>query len=161
MSTIEKGKASPVDRNNVRAGYDVVWMFESQGCTANRLDFRLGFIDLNKGILDCIFHDCFSDNDFLALEMDFRNFLRKEGYKVYGRPMKQNFSCSASLEYSYIIDPEGKIGKCVPEMETKSKNFSRIYPVNITRTIAEANIRDNQPYNNFDPFILFSSSATI
>lgn len=142
-----------VDRNNIEAGYDVVRMFKRHGCTDNRLDFRLGFINLNKGILDCISHDCFSGNEFLALEMDFRYFLEKEGYKVYGRPTKQNFPCSAPLEYSYTIDPEGKIGKCVPAMETKDENFSRIYPDNIARTIAETNIRDKQPYNNFDPFI--------
>lgn len=141
-----------VDRDNPEAGENVVRMFKEYGCVDPRIDFRLGFINMSRGMLDCIPHDCFSPREFSEVEMNFRHFLAKEGYRVYGEPERRYHPCSAPLENSYTIAPDGNIGKCVPSIGMKESVFSRIYAEDIDRTLKELG-SVNVPYREFDPFV--------
>lgn len=140
-----------VDRDNPDAGKDVVRMFKDHGVVDPRIDFRLGFLNTSRGVIDCIPHDCFSPAQFSDVEVDFMHFLAKEGYRVYGSPWKRNFPCAAAVSHSYTIDPEGRIGKCVPAIGTEESVFSRIYPHDIGRTLLETSLAE-VPYGKFDPF---------
>ncbi|KAF0206651.1 MAG: hypothetical protein FD172_3910 [Methylocystaceae bacterium] len=140
-----------VDRDNADAGKDVVRMFNTHGCCDPRIDFRLGFLNTRDGIIECIPHDCLSDAEFAAAEADFRQFLAREGFRVYDEPFRRKFPCAAPLERNFTIDPSGRIGKCVPAIGSDESVFSRIYPENIERTIAETSQAD-APYADYDPF---------
>jgi len=140
-----------VDRDNAGEGKEVVSMFKERGITDPRIDFRLGFLNTSRGMLDCIPHDCFSYTEFADLEQDFRHYLAEEGYMVYGMPEPLDYPCAAAVEKAYTIDPQGRIGKCVPEIGTEQSVFSRIYPDDIERTLREISLRD-APYSQFDPF---------
>jgi uncharacterized protein len=140
-----------VDRENPEAGKQVVRMFKAAGCRDTRIDFRLGFINTSRGILDCIPHDCLSGGEFTDLEADFRRFLASEGYRVYGEPELRKYPCGAPLAHSYTIDPEGRIGKCVPAIGTDESVFSRIYPDDIDRTMRETS-GPGAPFSGYDPY---------
>lgn len=140
-----------VDRDNPEGGKDVVRMFKDQGVVDPRIDFRLGFLNTSRGLVECIPHDCFSPAQFSNVEVEFMHFLASEGYRVYGSPSKRNFPCAAPLSHSYTIDPEGRIGKCVPAIGTEESIFSRIYPHDIKRTLLETSLPE-APYGKFDPF---------
>lgn len=140
-----------VDTNNSDGGKDVVRMFRSHGVLDPRIDFRLGFINTSRGIVECIPHDCFTPAEFSAVEVDFMWFLAREGYKVYGRPAKRNHPCAAPISHSYTIDPQGRIGKCVPAIGTEDSVFSCLYPNDMDRTLLETGLPD-VPYSRFDPF---------
>lgn len=140
-----------VDRENEDAGRSVVRMFKENGVTDRRIDFRLGFLNTSRGVIECIPHDCFSSCEFSQTEVEFMHFLAREGYRVYGRPNRRNFPCSAAIGNSYTIDSEGGIGKCVPATGMTQSVFARIYPDDINRTLREINSRE-MPYARFDPF---------
>lgn len=140
-----------VDTNNSNAGKDVVRMFRDHGVLDPRIDFRLGFINTSRGIVECIPHDCFTPAEFSSVEVDFMWFLAKEGYKVYGRPAKRNHPCAAPISHSYTVDPQGRIGKCVPAIGTEDSVFSCVYPHDMNRTLLETSLPD-VPYSRFDPF---------
>ncbi len=140
-----------VDRNNPAAGYDVVRMFKRTGCCDPRIDFRLGFLNNRDGIVDCIPHDCLSNTEFADAEADFRRFLIKQGYRVYGEPVPRKYPCAAPLRNNFTIDPAGRIGKCVPATGTDESVFSQIHPDDINRTMRETAGSD-LPYSDFDPY---------
>ena len=140
-----------VDRYNGAAGKEIVRMFKEHGCRDPRIDFRLGFLNTRDGMIDCIPHDCFSNREFADLEADFRRYLAAEGYRVYGEPEARKYPCAAPLLHNFTIDPEGRIGKCVPAIGTEESVFSRIYPDDIDRTMDETS-RPGVPYAGFDPY---------
>jgi len=140
-----------VDRDNPEGGRDVVRMFRDQGCRDPRIDFRLGFLNTSRGMVDCIPHDCFLPSEFSRLEVDFLHFLAAEGYRVYGAPTRRNFPCAAPLSHACTIDPLGGVGKCVPAIGTGQSVFARIHPGDIDRTMREFSARP-LPYAAFDPF---------
>jgi uncharacterized protein len=140
-----------VDRENPEAGREVVRMIKEQGCFDPRIDFRLGFLNTSRGVVDCIPHDCLQPSEFSRLEVDFLHFLAQEGYRVYGAPTKRNFPCAAPLAHACTIDPQGGIGKCVPAISTQQSVFTRIYPDDIERTMQEF-ASGFTPYISFDPF---------
>lgn len=140
-----------IDRDNPDGGFDTVRMIRKNGCVDKRLDIRLGFLNTREGIIDCIPHDCFSYTDFTEVEMKFKMFLQENDYRVYGMPQRKNSTCIAPLKNAYTIDPDGKIGKCVPAIGTKCADFSRIYPDDIQRTLSEIEMIV-EPYSAFDPF---------
>jgi uncharacterized protein len=140
-----------VDRDNADEAKEVVALFKKHEIIDPRIDFRLGFLNTSRGILDCIPHDCFSNTEFADLEQDFRRFLASEGYMVYGMPEPLDYPCMATVEHAYTVDPHGRIGKCVPAMGTEQSVFSHIYPNDIERSLREVSLRD-VPYSQFDPF---------
>ncbi|NTW01162.1 MAG: radical SAM protein [Oscillochloris sp.] len=140
-----------IDRENADEAKAVVARFKQHGVIDPRIDFRLGFLNTSRGILDCIPHDCLSDNEFADLELDFRRFLAAEGYRVYGRPGPREYPCTAAVWNAYTIDPEGRIGKCVPSTSTSETRFSRIYAHEIAQTLRETSVEG--PYGDFDPFV--------
>ncbi len=140
-----------VDRDNAEEAKSVVSMFKKKGIIDPRIDFRLGFLNTSRGILDCIPHDCFSNTEFDDLEQEFRHYLAETGYMVYGMPVPLEFPCSAVVDNAYTIDPLGEIGKCVPATGTQQSMFGQIYPNNISRTLEEINLKE-APYSKFNPF---------
>lgn len=141
-----------VDRDNADEAKYVVALFKDHGVSDSRIDFRLGFLNTSRGILDCISHDCFSYTEFADLELDFRYFLAREGYKVYGQPTPRDYPCTAAVWNSYTADPDGRIGKCVPSIGTQENTFSQIYPNDIERTVVETS--SEGPFGQFDPFVI-------
>lgn len=140
-----------VDRNNAGEGKQVVALFKKHGIMDPRIDFRLGFINTSRGIIDCVPHDCFSHTEFADLEQEFREFLAEEGYMVYGMLEPLDYPCIAALQNAYTVDPQGRIGKCIPATGIQQSVFSCIYPNDIQRTLRETSLRD-APYSQFDPF---------
>ena len=140
-----------VDRDNPDGGKEVVRMIRAGGCVDPRIDFRLGFLNTSRGVIDCIPHDCFSPVEFSEVENDFRRFLAAQGYRVFGRPERRKFPCSAPAANSFTVDPRGRIGKCVPSIGTDSSVFAQIYPGDPERTLAEMK-NAAVPLGNFDPF---------
>jgi uncharacterized protein len=140
-----------VDRDNPEGGKEAVRMIRAGGCVDERIDFRLGFLNTSRGVLECIPHDCFTPNEFGDAENDFRRFLAEQGYRVYGRPARRKFPCAAPLEHSFTVDPTGRIGKCVPSIGTGESVFAQIHPGDPLRTLAEMSLSEI-PYGSFDPF---------
>jgi len=140
-----------VDRDNPDGGKEVVRMIRAAGCVDPRIDFRLGFLNTSRGILECIPHDCFSPNEFGDAENDFRRFLAEQGYHVYGQPSSRRFPCAAPLDHSFTVDPTGRIGKCVPSIGTGESVFAHIYPGDPVKTLDEIG-QAKIPYGGFDPF---------
>lgn len=140
-----------VDRENIDEARDVVKLFKNAGVVDRRIDFRLGFLNTSREIIDCIPHDCFSGSEFAAEEDAFRRFLADEGYMVFGMPQPKSHPCTAPLRNSFTIDPDGAIGKCVPGTGTRQSVMAQIYPSDINRTLEEINSASH-PYNDFDPF---------
>lgn len=140
-----------VDRANIDEAKEVVLMFKRAGIVDPRLDFRLGFLNTSRGIIDCIPHDCFTEPEFAEQEDEFRRFLGEEGYMVFGMPQPLNYPCTATIRNGFTIDPEGVIGKCVPAIGTPQSAFARIHPGDIDRTLAEV-AGAAHPYGEFDPF---------
>lgn len=140
-----------VDRDNADEGKEVVWLFKKHGVNDPRIDFRLGFLNTSRGIIDCIPHDCFSHAEFANLELDFRRFLANEGYMVYGMPQPKDYPCTAVVRNSYTVDPDGRIGKCVPAIGSEQSVFSQLYPDDLTHTLIETSSR-KVPYEQLDPF---------
>ncbi len=141
-----------IDRDNPDGGKEVVRLIRAGNCTDQRVDFRLGFLNTSRGILDCIPHDCFSPMEFSEVENEFRRFLAAQGYRVYGQPERRQYPCSAPTSNSFTVDPKGGIGKCVPSIGTAGSCFAQIYPGDVDRTLAEMS-RADVPYSNFDPFL--------
>jgi uncharacterized protein len=139
------------DRQNPEAGQDVVRMFKEHGCVDPRIDFRLGFLNTSRGLVDCIPHDCFTTAEFSSVENTFRRFLAEEGYHVFGSPGRRDHTCIAPLDHAFTIDPQGRIGKCVPSIGTDESVFSCIYPHDIERTVRELSTPGR--YAGFDPFL--------
>jgi uncharacterized protein len=140
-----------IDRDNPDGGKEVVRMIRSGGCIDPRIDFRLGFLNTSRGVLECIPHDCLSPMEFSDVENEFRRFLAEQGYRVYGSPERRKYPCAAPVANSFTVDPRGRIGKCVPSIGTEESSFAQIYPGDPDRTLAE--MRNTVvPYANFDPF---------
>ncbi|MGO9777099.1 MAG: radical SAM protein [Terracidiphilus sp.] len=142
-----------VDRGNAHAGEEVVRLFKSRGYVDPRIDFRLGFLNTMPGIVDCIPHDCFSLAAFADVQVEFREFLAREGFRVFGGPELLDYPCGAPLDHCYMIDPLGRIGKCVPCIGTDESVFTRIYPEDIARTIRDT-VSMDIPYLHYDPYSL-------
>jgi uncharacterized protein len=140
-----------VDRDNAAEAKDVVRFFAERGVRDQRIDFRLGFLNTSRGVIDCIPHNCLSTGEFADLEIDFCYFLAAAGYRVFGRPEILDYPCAAVVRESYAIGPDGRIGKCVPAIGTDETVFSRIYPGEVERTLAET-AEPGQPFADFDPF---------
>ncbi|MBL4613920.1 MAG: radical SAM protein [Magnetovibrio sp.] len=140
-----------VDRENIDEAKNVVDMFKRHGIIDQRLDFRLGFLNTSRGMVDCIPHDCFSNSEFAQEEHEFRKYLDEQGYMVFGLPKKRDYPCSAVLRNSYTIDPNGGIGKCVPATGTDQSMYAYIYPDDMERTLQEVDAVD-VPYGSFDPY---------
>lgn len=140
-----------IDRDNPDGGKEVVRMIRAGGCIDPRIDFRLGFLNTSRGVIECIPHDCFSPIEFSEVENDFRRFVAEQGYRVYGQPERRRYPCAAPAANSFTVDPKGRIGKCVPSIGTEESTFAQIYPGDLDRTLGE--MRDAfVPYTNFDPF---------
>lgn len=140
-----------VDRDNPGGGKEAVRMIRAGGCIDPRIDFRLGFLNTSRGVIECIPHDCFSPVEFSEVENEFLRFLAEQGYHVYGQPERRRYPCAAPAASSFTVDPRGRIGKCVPSIGTEESTFAQIYPGDPDRTLAE--MRDAVvPYANFDPF---------
>ena len=140
-----------VDRNNVDAGKEVVDMFHLAGVIDDRIDFRLGFLNTQRDVVDCIPHDCFRPSEFAATERDFQAYIADRGYRVYGRPAHREHPCIAPLHNAYTIDPTGRIGKCVPAMGTDRTAFAGVRPEGLEDTLRA--VQQSHPLADFDPFI--------
>lgn len=139
-----------VDRENGGEAEAVVSWFRQRGVVDPRIDFRLGFLNTSRGVLDCIPHDCYSYGEFADAELGFRRTLSERGFRVYGYPGRRDYPCTAALWNSYTVDAQGSIGKCVPSIGTSETVFARIYPDDMERTLEET--RRPGPYADFDPF---------
>lgn len=140
-----------VDKTNVAEARHVVGLFKAQGVVDQRIDFRLGFINTSRGLIDCVPHDCFSNKEFADEELEFRTFLAAQGYMVFGMPHQKTYPCTAVLRNAYTIDPNGNVGKCIPAMGTEQSVFARILPDDMAKTLADTST-DGAPYGRFDPF---------
>jgi uncharacterized protein len=140
-----------VDRDNAGEAKEVVRMFTAQGVRDPRIDFRLGFLNASRGIIDCIPHDCLSPSQFVEEEAEVRRFLMAEGFRVFDEPARRNHPCSAPLVHAFTVDPAGRIGKCVPATGSNQSVFAQIYPNDINRTVREV-AAAKVPYTEFDPF---------
>jgi uncharacterized protein len=139
-----------IDRDNAEAGREVVDLFHAAGAVDERIDFRLGFLNTQRGVIDCIPHDCLSPPEFAATEREFQSYLAAKGYRVYGRLAQREHPCIVPLRNAFTIDPTGRIGKCVPAMGTEDTAFSRIRPGAPATTLRE--IDRTHPFADFDPF---------
>ncbi|KAB8141378.1 SPASM domain-containing protein [Chloroflexia bacterium SDU3-3] len=139
-----------VDRENAEEAKQVVAFFRQQGVSDSRIDFRLGFLNTSRGIIECIPHDCLSYTEFADLELDFRQFLADQGYRVYGKPGARHHPCAAALWNSYTISPDGRIGKCVPAVGTTETAFAQINTGDIAQTMRQ--LAGDAPFHGFDPF---------
>lgn len=140
-----------VDRDNHDEAEYVVQWFKDHDVLDPRIDFRLGYLNTSRGVLDCIPHDCFSYSEFADQELSFRYFLAEEGYRVFGRPIPRNYPCAAAVWNSWTVGSDGRIGKCVPSIGTQETTFSQIYPDDIERTLVETG--SEGPFGQFDPFV--------
>ncbi|HVI52211.1 MAG TPA: radical SAM protein [Candidatus Sulfotelmatobacter sp.] len=140
-----------IDRENLEEARQVVMMFKNAGVVDQRIDFRLGFLNTSRGMVECIPHDCLTTNEFAEFENEFRRFLGEQGYRVFGMPQPVNYPCTAVLRNNFTIDPKGNIGKCVPATGSGQCDFARIHPEDMDRTMAEVE-QARHPYNDFDPF---------
>lgn len=140
-----------VDKKNVEEAKYVVGLFKGHGVVDQRIDFRLGFINTSRGLIDCVPHDCFTNTEFAEEELEFRHFLANQGYMVFGMPQPKNYPCTAILRNAYTIDPNGNVGKCIPAVGTDQSAFARILPNDIEKTLADTAATE-VPYGRFDPF---------
>ncbi|MBB4383409.1 radical SAM/SPASM domain-containing protein [Bradyrhizobium sp. SBR1B] len=140
-----------VDRENIEEAEYVVRFFKSHGVVDHRIDFRLGFINTSRGLLDCVPHDCFTNAEFAKEELTFRRFLESEGYMVYGMPRPKRYPCTAVVRNSFTIDPHGNLGKCIPAVGTSHSTFARILTDDIDRTMRDVTTAE-MPYRRFNPF---------
>lgn len=140
-----------IDRENLSEARDVVMMFKDAGVVDQRIDFRLGFLNTSRGMVECIPHDCLSTNEFAEFENEFRRFLGEQGYRVFGMPQPVEYPCTAVLRNNFTIDPQGNIGKCVPATGSGQCTFARILPDDMDRTMADV-AKAEHPFNDFDPF---------
>jgi uncharacterized protein len=140
-----------VDKKNVEEAKYVVGLFKAHGVVDQRIDFRLGFINTSRGLIDCMPHDCFTNTEFSEEELGFRHFLEDQGYMVFGMPLPKNYPCTAILRNAYTIDPIGNVGKCIPAVGTNQSVFARILPANMEKTLADTAAIE-VPYGRFDPF---------
>jgi uncharacterized protein len=140
-----------VDHRNIEEAKDVVMMFKNAGITDQRIDFRLGFLNTSRGIIDCIPHDCMTHSEFADEEHEFRHFLAEQGFMVFGMPQPTPYPCTAPVRNAYTLDPQGNIGKCVPATGTDQSVIARIHPDDIDRTLAEV-AASEEPYGWFVPF---------
>jgi|GEM_PF-2519892 len=141
-----------VDRDNADEARDVVAAFKRGGIVDPRLDFRLGFLNTSRGMVECIPHDCFTNPEFAEQEHEFRSYLAEQGYMVFGMPQPRDHPCTAILRNAFTIDPAGGIGKCVPATGTGQSRFARIRPDDMEKTLEETEAAD-MPYAGFDPFL--------
>lgn len=140
-----------VDRDNANAGRQVVELFRAHGIVDRRIDFRLGFLNTSRDVIDCIPHDCYTATEFAEAEQEFRQYLKQEGFMVFGRPEQINHPCAAVIRSSFTIDPYGNIGKCTPSIGTRGGAYAKIHPGAIDRTFDEIAPND-EPFAAFDPF---------
>lgn len=140
-----------VDKENIDEAKYVVGLFKDYGVVDQRLDFRLGFINTSRGLVECVPHDCFTNTEFADEELAFRHFLAEQGYMVFGMPQPKNYPCTAILRNAYTIDPNGNVGKCVPAVGTDQSAFARILPDDMEKTLADTAAAE-MPYGAFDPF---------
>lgn len=139
-----------VDKENVEEAKYVVRFFKDHGVVDQRIDFRLGFINTSRGLIDCVPHDCFTNAEFAEEELAFRQFLADQGYMVFGMPQAKNYPCTAILRNAYTIDPHGNVGKCIPAVGTNQSVFARILPNDMERTLVDTAAAE-VPYGHFDP----------
>lgn len=104
-----------IDRNNYKEAYYVVDELSKRGLIDNRIDLRLGLLEGKNGIVDCIPHSCLSSEEYLEFDLEFKEYIFKQGFNVYSYPMPQLYPCATVTENSYSIDPSGNIYHCVPE----------------------------------------------
>ncbi|MDQ1287857.1 MAG: uncharacterized protein QG622_1422 [Actinomycetota bacterium] len=140
-----------VDRENAEEAFQVVDEFARHGVTDRRLDFRLGFLNARRGVIDCIPHDCFEEHEFLDQEDAFREHLHSRGFRVFGRPAPRPWACAAPLRAHLAVDPVGRIGKCVPAIGTTQSVFATLRPGDVAGTLAELEVA-GRPYGDVDPF---------
>ncbi|WP_292226386.1 radical SAM protein [Mesorhizobium sp.] len=140
-----------VDRDNIEEAKYVVRLFKSHGVVDHRIDFRLGFINTSRGLVDCVPHDCFTNTEFAEKELAFRRFLEAEGYMVFGMPRPKRYPCTAVMRNSFTIDPHGNLGKCIPAVGTSQSTFARILPDDMDRTLRDVTTAE-MPYERFNPF---------
>jgi uncharacterized protein len=140
-----------VDKENIEEAKYVVGLFKDYGVVDQRIDFRLGFINTSRGLVDCLPHDCFTNTEFAEEELEFRRFIADQGYMVFGMPQPKNYPCTAILRNAYTIDPNGNVGKCIPAIGTEQSAFARILPDDMEKTLADTAVTE-MPYARFDPF---------
>jgi uncharacterized protein len=140
-----------VDKENVEEARHVVRFFKDHGVVDQRIDFRLGFINISRGLVDCVPHDCFTNTEFAEEELAFRHFLADQGYMVFGMSQPKNYPCTAILRNAYTIDPNGNVGKCIPAVGTTQSVFARILPDDMEKTLVDTAATD-VPYGLFNPF---------
>ncbi|WFU06787.1 radical SAM protein (plasmid) [Rhizobium sp. CB3171] len=140
-----------VDRENIEEAKYVVRRFKRHGFVDRRIDFRLGFINTSRGLVDCVPHDCFTNTEFAQQEVAFRRFLESEGCMVYGMPRRKLYPCTAVVRNSFTIDPNGNLGKCVPTMGTPQSSFALILPDDMDRTMRDVETAE-MPFERFNPF---------
>jgi len=140
-----------VDRDNIEEAKEIVLQMKRTSSAASRIDFHLQLLAAGKGLIECIPHNCYSQNEATNIELDFKKFLSDEGLKVSGFPTRLNHPCLAVRKYGYTIDPAGKIGKCVPVTGRTDSTFYAINPWNTFGILQELE-SCFQPYVDFDPF---------
>ncbi|WP_037080131.1 radical SAM protein [Rhizobium sp. CCGE 510] len=140
-----------VDRDNVEEAKYVVRLFKSYHPADPRIDFRLGFLNVSRGLVDCVPHDCFTNTEFAEEELAFRHFLESEGYMVFGMPQSKRYPCTAIVRNSFTVDPHGNLGKCIPAMGTSESTFARILPDDMDRTLQDVTTTE-MPFERFNPF---------
>lgn len=141
-----------IDKGNLDEAKTIVKWFKDQGITDRRIDFRLGFINDNKGLVDCVPHDCLSENQFRDIQVDFKYFLADMGYMVYSFPGPVGHPCIAARQNAYVIDPLGNIGKCVPEIGQPGVTNWHLDSVNQNSEREPGDMAGSAVYDDFDPF---------
>lgn len=104
-----------IDRNNYKEAYYVVDELKKHDLVDDRIDLRLGLLEGKNGIVDCIPHSCLSTEEYLEFDLEFKEYIFKQGFNVYSYPMPQPYPCATVTKNSYSIDPSGNIYHCVPE----------------------------------------------
>lgn len=139
-----------VDRDNIREAEQVVKLFSDKNVIDERIDFRLGFLNTERGVVECIPHECLSMGEFNLEEERFRAFIKAKGYHVFGKPWAKEYPCTAVMKNAFTVDPLGRIGKCIPSIGTDQYVFSDLgadHTLLMNQTSA-----DVYPFSDFNPY---------
>jgi uncharacterized protein len=141
-----------VDRRNLDEAREVVLWMKRSRMTDPRIDFRLALLEDVKALGTCPTTEaCFTAAEFGGEDIVFRRFLVAEGLTLYGFPERRAYSCIAHLANAYTIDPQGRIGKCVPEVGREEYSYRTLMRPPGDTGDCDSGIRI--PYSEFDPYL--------
>lgn len=141
-----------VDRQNIDQAREVVLWMKRSGMTDPRIDFRLALLEDVKALGTCPTTEaCYTNAEFGSVDIEFRRFLVAEGLTLYGFPERRAYSCIAHLANAYTIDPQGRVGKCVPEIGRREHTYQTLMRAAGAAGDCDSSIRI--PYSEFDPYV--------